>query len=221
MISIAIDGPAGAGKSSVAKKIAYMLKYIYADTGALYRAIGLYMLKNKIDIKNEKMVEQELKNLNLELKFQNNTQIIFLNGRDVSQEIRSNPVSMAASKVSAFKSVREFLLNFQKKMATQNNVVMDGRDIGTVILPNANLKIFLTATAEERAKRRFLQQKSNNKIEYNQILEDINTRDKNDSNRAIAPLRPADDAVILDSTNLDFDQVVGKILSIIKNNKSI
>jgi cytidylate kinase len=223
MISIAIDGPAGAGKSTIAQKVASRLGYIYVNTGAFYRAVGLYLIRHNIKIDNEELVENALPKINFELKFLNGRQIILLENEDISQKIRSEQVSTVASKISALKSVRLHLLDMQRKIAEKNNVVMDGRDIGTVILPHATVKIFLTASANERAHRRLGELKRRDKnITYEQVLERIKQRDYRDSKRDIAPLKPAEDAIILDSTYLTFNAVVFKILEIIgasyKNN---
>lgn len=217
MISIAIDGPAGAGKSTIAKEISKKLGYIYIDTGAMYRAIGLFVLENNIETKDIKRVISLLPLIDLKIKFIDNTQRVFLNGEDVSDKIRQPEVSMAASDVSAIKEVRAFLLDLQKDMAVKNNVLMDGRDIGTVVLPNADVKIFLTASNEERAKRRYNQLKSQGKkIVYQDVLDDIIKRDYNDSHRDIAPLKPADDAIIVNTTLDTLEESVNRILSIIK-----
>jgi len=216
VINVAIDGPAGAGKSTIAKKIAKELNYIYVDTGALYRAIAFFSLKNNANTKMEDEISLLLPKINLEIKFINNEQRVFLNGEDVSDLIRTPEISMGASNVSAHPSVRKFLLDLQKKIASENNIIMDGRDIGTVILPNADLKIFLTADAKERAKRRYdeLTAKSM-QVDYEIILKEIIERDENDSNRAVAPLKCADDAVKIDSTKMSILEVVDTIKSLI------
>lgn len=216
VINVAIDGPAGAGKSTIAKKIAKELNYIYVDTGALYRAIAFFSLKNNANTKMEDEISLLLPKINLEIKFINNEQRVFLNGEDVSDLIRTPEISMGASNVSAHPSVRKFLLDLQKKIASENNIIMDGRDIGTVILPNADLKIFLTADAKERAKRRYdeLTAKSM-QVDYEIILKEIIERDENDSNRAVAPLKCADDAVKIDSTKMSILEVVDTIKTLI------
>ena len=217
MINIAIDGPAGAGKSSVAKLCAKELGFIYIDTGALYRAIGIAALRKGFDTKNEKDVTSILPEISLSLKFVDGEQRVILSGEDVSRDIRLPEASMAASNVSAIPAVRSFLLDMQKKFARENNCIMDGRDIGTVILPDAQLKIFLTASAEVRADRRYkeLIEKGTPK-DYNELLEEIKERDYNDSHRAIAPLKPADDAVVVDSSDMPIEAVVAKIVSLAK-----
>ena len=213
-INIAIDGPAGAGKSTIAKMAAKELGYIYVDTGALYRTIALYMYENGIS-DNDKIVAS-LGKCDVKLAYIDGQQRVFLGDRDVSDDIRKPEISMGASKVSAIPQVREHLFNLQKKMAEENNVIMDGRDIGTVVLPNADVKIFLTASAEERANRRFkeLSEKPNCPC-YEEILSDIIERDKNDMNRPVAPLKQAEDAVLVDSTTLTLEQSAQKIKEII------
>lgn len=217
MISIAIDGPAGAGKSTISKKVSNNIGFVYIDTGALYRAIGYYAVSNKIDPKDSKRVSEFLKGINISLDFIDGKQCVLIDGIDVSDKIRTPEISMAASNVSAIPKVREFLLDLQKNIALKNNVVMDGRDIGTVVLPNADIKIFLTASIEERAKRRYndLIKKDKN-IKFQDVLNDVKQRDYNDSNRDIAPLKPADDAIILDTTGESLEQSVERLLSLIK-----
>lgn len=217
MINIAIDGPAGAGKSSVAKLAAKELGFIYIDTGALYRAVGVAVLRKNLKTDCREDVISVLPEIELELKFVDGEQRVMLNGEDVSRDIRLPEASMAASNVSAIPEVREFLLEMQKKFARENNCLMDGRDIGTVILPHAKPKIFLTASPEVRADRRYkeLIEKGTPK-DYNELLEEIKLRDYNDSHRAVAPLKPADDAYILDSSDMPIDEVVGKIVSLAK-----
>ncbi len=218
MIRIAIDGPGGAGKSSVAKAVARELGIIYVDTGALYRNIGLFMLDSGIDPKDAEAVSANLDKFTLELKFINGRQVIFLNGVDRGDAIRTPEASMAASAVSAIPAVREYLLNMQRDTAKHNSVVMDGRDIGTVILPNAEVKIFLTASPEARAKRRFeeLKVKGNTTATYESVYNEMVERDKNDSTRDVAPCVPADDAVFLDNSDLTLEGTCKKILKIIK-----
>jgi len=216
VINVAIDGPAGAGKSTIAKKIAKELNFIYVDTGALYRAIAFFSLKNSANTKIEDEISLLLPKINLEIKFINNEQRVFLNDEDVSDLIRTPEISMSASNVSAHPSVRKFLLDLQKKIASENNIIMDGRDIGTVILPNADLKIFLTADAKERAKRRYdeLTAKSM-QVDFEIILKEIIERDENDSNRSVAPLKCANDAIKIDSTKMSILEVVDTIKSLI------
>ena len=220
MIRIAIDGPGGAGKSSVAKAVAKKLGIIYVDTGALYRTIGLYMLNKGIDIKDSTSVVNSLHEFTLELKFIDGKQVILLNGNDVGDSIRTPSVSMAASAVSAIKEVREYLLDTQRDIAAKNSVIMDGRDIGTVILPSAEVKIFLTASAEARAKRRYDELIAKGQtVSYEQVYSEMVERDKNDSTRDIAPCVQAEDAILLDNSNIDFDATVKAVLKIVKKNK--
>ncbi len=212
-INIAIDGPAGAGKSSIAKMVSAKLGYIYVDTGALYRTIALYITENNI---LDDQIEKSLEKADVSLKFIDGTQRVFLGERDVSELIRTPEISMAASRTSAIPSVRSYLFGTQQKIAAENNVIMDGRDIGTVVLPNADVKIFLTASAEERANRRFkeLAEKPNCPT-YQEILDDIIKRDYQDMHRETAPLKQADDAVLLDTTNLNLEESAEAIVRII------
>ena len=217
MIRVAIDGPGGAGKSSVAKAIAKNLGIIYVDTGALYRNIGYYMLRVGIDPKDKEAVASALGRFSLELKFEGGRQVILLNGEDVGDAIRTPEVSMAASDVSAIPEVRNHLLDIQRDTAKKNSVIMDGRDIGTVILPEAEVKIFLTASAEERAQRRFKElQAKGSTVSYQAVLDELIERDYNDSHREIAPLKPAEDSVLLDTTGISLEGQVEKIINIIK-----
>ncbi len=217
MISVAIDGPAGAGKSTISKQLAKKLGFIYADTGALYRAIGLKFLRGGFDTKLECDILAELENVKIDIKFIDGEQRVFLNGEDVSTLIRTPDASMMASAVSAKPPVRAFLLEMQRKLARENNVIMDGRDIGTVVLPGATVKIFLTASVETRANRRFLELKERGSAAtFEEVLDDMKVRDYNDSNRAIAPLKPAEDSVIVDTSDLDFNQSVDTLYNIIK-----
>jgi len=219
MIRIAIDGPGGAGKSSDAKEVAKKLGIIYVDTGALYRTIALHMLNKGISAKDSDAVIGELPNLTLELKFVDGKQIILLNGNDVGDSIRTPEISMAASTVSAIKEVREYLLNTQRNIARNNSVIMDGRDIGTVILPYAEVKIFLTASPEARAKRRYNELLAKGQdVSYEQVYSEMVERDKNDSTRAIAPCVPAEDAIFLDNSKLDLENTCKAIIKIIKKN---
>ena len=217
MINIAIDGPAGAGKSTVAKAVAKKLGFIYVDTGALYRSIGVNALRHSVATDDSEAVVSLLPETNVELKYIDGNQRVFLNGEDVSDEIRLPEASMAASNVSAIPEVRAFLLDLQRDMAKKNNVVMDGRDIGTVILPDAQYKFFLTATAEVRAERRYneLQEKGIT-VDFNELLEEIKQRDYNDSHRATAPLKQADDAVYVDSSDLTLEESISAIADRIK-----
>lgn len=217
MTAIAIDGPAGAGKSTIARAVAQKLGYIYVDTGALYRAIGLAVLEQGGDTSDPETVAPALKQMQIEIRFINGEQRVILNGRDVSSDIRRNEISMAASNVSAIPAVREFLFDLQRSFAEKNNVVMDGRDIGTVVLPDAQVKIFLTATPEERARRRHLELiQKGQQVEYDTLLKEVRQRDYNDSHRAIAPLKQADDAMLVDTTGNEMQESIDQILKIIE-----
>lgn len=219
MVAIAIDGPAGAGKSTIAKTVSKEMSYIYVDTGALYRSIALSLLNNKVDIKNIDDVKTLLEKTKIEIKFVNGEQRVFLNGEDVSEKIRTTEVSMMASASSAIPEVRAFLLELQRSIARENNVIMDGRDIGTVVLPDAQVKIFLTASAECRAKRRYNDYilTGNTDESYEKILADIKERDYNDSHRAIAPLKPAEDSVVIDTSNDTLEESVQRIISTVNS----
>ena len=216
MTAIAIDGPAGAGKSTIARKAAEILGYIYVDTGALYRAIGIAAMRDNTNLDDKRELSRLLGSISLELKFDNGAQKVCLNGEDVSEAIRTPEGGMMASKVSAIKEVRDYLFQTQRDLAKKNNVVMDGRDIGTVILPDAQVKIFLTASPEVRAKRRYDEfiQKGKS-VNYEDVLADIILRDKNDSEREIAPLKPAKDSVTADTSYDSLEQAVEKVVGII------
>ena len=217
MKSIAIDGPAGAGKSTIASRVAAEIGFFYVDTGALYRAIGLFARENNIPDTDHSAIAPRLGEIEVELEYKDGQQIILLSGRDVSQDIRRPDMGMAASNVSALPVVRGFLLELQREMAARHNVIMDGRDIGTVVLPGADLKIYLTATPEDRAMRRYLEFiTKGEKVRYEEVLEDIKRRDANDMGRATAPLKPADDAVMLDTTGNEFEQSVALVLETIR-----
>ncbi len=216
-VSVAIDGPVGAGKSSIARNTAKTLGYIYVDTGALYRAIGLYCHRNGVDMKAPVEVAAVLPNAKPEIRLIDGTQHIYLNGEDVSEEIRLPEISMAASAVSAVPEVRAALLDLQRDMAKTNNVIMDGRDIGTVVLPNATVKIFLSAAPEIRAKRRYDELAAKGvDTTFEEVLSDLNQRDYNDSHRAVAPLKQAEDAVLADTSELDFEGSCKLVCDIIK-----
>lgn len=209
MRSIAIDGPAGAGKSTIARRTAAQLGFIYVDTGALYRTVALAAKEAGVPPDDPAQVSQLLEKIQIQLKFVNGEQRVFLNGADVSDEIRSPEISMMASKVSQIGSVREFLFSLQQEIARQNDVIMDGRDIGTVVLPHADVKIFLTATAEDRAKRRYDQLlQSGTVVDFDQLLQEIKERDYNDMHREISPLRQADDAILVDTTGNTLEESI-------------
>ncbi len=217
MLNIAIDGPSGAGKSTIAKEIAKRLNIIYLDTGAMYRAIGLKAVRLGIDTNDEKGVTNILDSTKIEIKYVDGVQIIYLDGEDVSTAIREHYISKAASNVSKIPAVRLKLVAMQREIAAKNNVVLDGRDITSYVLKDANNKFYLTATPEERANRRYkeLIEKGQN-VEYETILADINDRDYNDTHRDFAPLTLTEDSVYIDSTNLTIEQAIEKILSYIK-----
>ncbi len=217
MISIAIDGPSGAGKSTISRAAAKLFGFIYVDTGAIYRTIGLAAKLRGIDVSDNETVISMLPELRIELRYNDaGEQCMLLDGADVSRDIRIPEVSMLASKVSAIPEVREYLVDMQRKMAELHDVVMDGRDIGTVILPNADLKIFLTAGAEDRARRRYeeLLQKGV-ETTFKSVLDDLIKRDEQDTMRAAAPLKAADDAVILDTSGNTLEQSVSEVCRLI------
>ena len=216
-IAVAIDGPAGAGKSSVAKAVGKQLGLLYVDTGALYRTVGLAALRKGVDPSSKAEVEALLKEISVEMDFSETSgQVVLLNGEDVTGLIRTPEVSMTASDISALPIVREYLLGLQRNIAKTKNVIMDVRDIGTVVLPHAQVKIFLTASPESRAERRYKELvEKGEKTTVKDVLRDVIKRDYNDTNRKAAPLRPAEDSVLVDTTNLDFDgsvEVVAKII---------
>ena len=207
MISVAIDGPSGAGKSTLARRLAADLGYVYVDTGAMYRAIGLYASRQGADLHDEAAVAALLPQIRLDIRLVDGTQHVYLNGEDVSEAIRAEAIGMAESAVSAHGAVRAFLLETQRSLAAGQNVLMDGRDIGTVVLPHATVKIFLTASPEARARRRCLELRQKGKdADYETVLADIRRRDEQDTNRPIAPLREAEDAIRIDTSEIDFDQ---------------
>lgn len=207
-ISIAIDGPSGAGKSSLARRCASAFGFLYADTGAIYRTVGLAACRRGIDGKDAAAIEKMLPTISIRLQYNDDgEQRMFLDGEDVSAEIRKPEISIYASDVSSLPAVRSYLMQMQRSLAEENNVIMDGRDIGTVVLPNADLKIFLTASAEARAKRRLLElQEKGIPCVFEDVLRDILYRDEQDSSRAAAPLRQAEDAVLVDTTELNYDE---------------
>jgi len=214
-INVAIDGPAGAGKSSISKEVAKKLGYIYVDTGAMYRAVGLKFLDKSIE-ENDAEFIKSLNETTVDIKYTDGVQHIFLDGEDVSALIRTQKVSQMASDVSKIGLVREKLLSLQKNLAKNNDCIMDGRDIGTTILPDAKVKIFLTASAEERAKRRCKDlENSGQSADYETVLNEIIIRDKNDSERKISPLKMADDAILVDTSHISYEESVNTIYNII------
>ena len=217
MASIAIDGPAGAGKSTIAKKVAKELDYIYVDTGAMYRAIAYYLVTNQIDIEDEKALEAACKSIAIEIRYEQDAQQVYLNGDNVTPYLRTEETGNMASKSSAKVPVRAALLDLQRNMAKQFNVVMDGRDIGTNVLKDAEVKIYLTASSKERANRRYKELiEKGETADFDKIEADIIERDERDMNRAIAPLKQAEDAVLVDSSEMGIEEVVNTILSIAK-----
>ena len=215
--NIAIDGPAGAGKSTIAKMAAKKLDFIYVDTGAMYRAMALYFLRREIDAKDEKKIAEACEHINVTIAYQEGEQQVLLNGENVNAFIRTEEVSMMTSNTSKYPAVREKLLYLQRELAAANNVIMDGRDIGTCVLPDAELKIYLTASASERAKRRYLEQKERGvESDLAQIERDIIARDEQDMNREIAPLKQAEDAIYLDTSDMTIEEVVTKIVSLVQ-----
>ena len=217
MYNIAIDGPAGAGKRTIAKMAAKKLDFIYVDTGAMYRAMALYFLRREIDAKDEKKIAEACEHINVTIAYQEGEQQVLLNGENVNAFIRTEEVSMMTSNTSKYPAVREKLLYLQRELAAANNVIMDGRDIGTCVLPDAELKIYLTASASERAKRRYLEQKERGvESDLAQIERDIIARDEQDMNREIAPLKQAEDAIYLDTSDMTIEEVVTKIVSLVQ-----
>lgn len=217
-MQIAIDGPAGAGKSTISKFVAAELGYLYIDTGAMYRAIGYKVLKNNIGLEESERIDAMAKESDIELKITDHGQSLYLDGVDVTDKIRTPEVSMAASAVSAIGGVRRALVDLQRKIAGNNNVIMDGRDIGTVVLPDAEIKIFLTATAEDRAMRRYLELKEKGlDVNYQEVLEDMEKRDYQDSHREESPLRAAEDARIIDTSGQTLGESVQVLIEYIKS----
>ena len=220
-IAIALDGPAGAGKSSIARRAAKALGYIYVDTGALYRTVGLAAMRNNVEPKPSAELEHLLASIHVELTFnETGAQIVLLDGEDVSGEIRTSEASKMASNISAVPAVRAYLLDLQRDMAKTNNVIMDGRDIGTVVLPDAKVKIFLTASPEARAQRRYKEMvEKGMDVQYESVLKDVMERDYNDMHREIAPLKPAEGSITVDTTELDFEQSIDAVINVIKENR--
>ena len=219
-ISVAIDGPAGAGKSTMARQAAKLLGYVYVDTGAIYRTVGYAAYKKGIELTDRAAVAQLLPEIDLKMEWApTGEQHMFLNGEDVSEKIRQPEISAAASMISAIPEVRQFLLETQRAVARERSVVMDGRDIGTVVLPDADVKIFLTASPEARAKRRYKELiEKGMEASYDEVLADMIKRDYDDSHRAIAPLKQADDAVLCDTSEIDLQQSIDLIIKTIRDN---
>ena len=216
-MNIAIDGPAGAGKSSIAKRVAKELAFVYVDTGAMYRTMALYFLENMIPVDYEDEVSSHCDEIDIKLEYIDNSQIVRLNGKDVSDDIRKEEVGNTASIVAKYTAVRNKLVALQRRMAETTDLIMDGRDIGTVVLPNAEAKIYLTASSAVRAKRRFLElQEKGVSCDLDKIEEDIIARDKQDMNREISPLKQAEDAILVDSSDMTIDEVVEAIKKIVK-----
>lgn len=222
MIKIALDGPSASGKSSVAKIIAKELGIVYVDTGALYRTVGYYVRSKNVDPKDAEGVTALLPEIRIEVKYEGGVQCVYLNGENLGDKIRQPEISMYASAVSAIPSVRSFLLETQKSIARENSVVMDGRDIGTVILPDADVKVFMSASNEARAERRYKELCAKGvEVKYEDVLAEMIERDKNDSSRAVAPAVPADDAVLFDNSGYDLEQSVEYILDLIEKKTGI
>ncbi len=220
MLNIALDGPSGSGKSTVAKIISSKLDILYLDTGAMYRACALEAIMQNADCLDEKKIAEFINDIDLKIEYENGTQKTILRGKDVSKDIRRNEVSLMASNISSLPCVRLKMVEMQRKVAEQNNCILDGRDIGTYVLPNANYKFFVTARPEIRAERRYKELiGKGQKVDFDTLLKEINQRDYNDTHRDFAPLRQAEDAILLDTSEMTIDEVVDKILSIINNNK--
>lgn len=217
-ISVAIDGPAGAGKSSVASNVAKQLGYVYIDTGAMYRSVAVYAIKNGIKLPEQTdTLIQSLKDISISFSTENGVQRIFLNGSDVTERIRESDASMGSSCVAAIPEVRKMLVARQKEMGADGGVIMDGRDIGTTVLPDAELKVYLTASVEERAERRYKENLERGiECDLETIKKDVMARDENDMNRAVSPLRRADDAIVLDTSDMTFESVVRKLSDMVK-----
>lgn len=219
MASIAIDGPAGAGKSTIAKKVAKELDYIYVDTGAMYRAIAYYLMTNQIDIEDDTALVAACDSISMEIRYEEDVQQVYLNGENVTPYLRTEETGNMASRSSAKAPVRAALLDLQRNMAKQHNVVMDGRDIGTNVLPEAEVKIYLTASSRERANRRYKELlEKGEKADLDKIEADIIKRDERDMNRAIAPLKQAEDAMLIDSSGMNIDEVTETILTVARKN---
>ena len=219
-MKVAIDGPAGAGKSSIAKAVSKKLGFVYIDTGAMYRAVGVYAIENGIEIKAESFTAEVLDNIHIDIAYEDGTQKIYLSGRDVSERIREADASLAASNVAVIPAVRLKLVEMQRELSRKTSVIMDGRDIGTYVLPDAEVKIYLTASSDVRARRRVLEmQEKGMEADFETVKRDIEYRDKNDSEREFAPLRQADDAILVDTSDMTIEQVIDRITKIIVEEK--
>lgn len=220
MHSIAIDGPAGAGKSTIAKRVAKELGFIYVDTGAMYRSMALYFIRNGIKAQEEEKISAACKEIEVSIEYENGEQQVILNGENVNAYIRTEEVSMMTSDTSKYPSVREKLLSLQRDLAKKKDVIMDGRDIGTCVLPDADLKVYLTASSAERARRRYKEQQERGiECDFDQIERDIIARDQQDMNREISPLRQAEDAVLVDASDMTIEEVVNQVISLYQNRK--
>lgn len=218
MHSIAVDGPAGAGKSTIAKRVAEELGFIYVDTGAMYRSMALYFLRNGIQGGEEEKVSDACKDIEVSIEYENGEQQVILNGENVNEFIRTEEVSMMTSDTSKYPKVREKLLSLQRELAQKKDVIMDGRDIGTCVLPDADLKVYLTASSKERARRRYKEQQERGiACDFVQIEKDIIARDEQDMNRAVSPLKQAEDAILVDASDMTIDEVVAKVVSLYQN----
>ena len=220
-LNIAMDGPVGAGKSTIADEVARRLGILHLDTGAMYRAVGLTALKRNVDLQDEEAVTALCRNLDMTVGYENGGQRTLVDGEDVTAYLRTEQVSMAASCVGKYRGVRQAMVALQQKIASTTDMLVDGRDIGMVVLPNATLKIYLTASAEERARRRWIQlQEKGGSDTFEQVLEDLKQRDWQDMNREVDPLRQADDAVLVDSTNMQFEETVAHIVALVEEKKA-
>lgn len=219
-MKVAIDGPAGAGKSSIAKAVSKKLGFVYIDTGAMYRAVAVYAIENGIEIKEENFTKEVLDEIKIDITYEDGTQKIFLLGKDVSERIREADVSIGASNVAVIPAVRLKLVELQRSLAEKTSVIMDGRDIGTYVLPDAEVKIYLTASSDVRAKRRLLEMKEKGmEADFETVKRDIEYRDKNDSQREFAPLRKAEDAVLVDTSDMTIEEVIDRITEIIREER--
>lgn len=220
-LNVAMDGPVGAGKSTIADEVARRLGILHLDTGAMYRAVGLTALKRSVDVHNEEAVTALCRSLDMTVAYENGGQRTMVDGEDVTAQLRTEAVSMAASAVGKYRGVRQAMVALQQKIASTTDMLVDGRDIGTVVLPDATIKIYLTASAEERARRRWVQlQERGGKDTFEQVLEDLKQRDWQDMNREVDPLRMADDAVLVDSTGCEFEQTVARIMALVEEKRA-